>query len=226
MALEDFNVQVGELVIVEGQVAMTSIIEPRPVNKNNSTMGYWLKLVNPHIVDASRGQNLATYIQQSRFNADAKGTVWLDVVSKTRQNGETSPILFIDKVTGTNVVPENNLASGQTVQVAFNSFMPKSQPRMGMGVEGVLLEDFAHIQYYEGGRNLRSIFNLTDVQPAAGNAFGQAPQQAPQTDGVFGQSAQPESPFGQAAQTGSPFGQNPQAGSPFGNASNIFGGQN
>lgn len=199
--LEDFNVEDKEIVIIEGDTARTAILAEAETGGNYSQLTKFVKLTNTKVVDASRGENLAKYIESKINGADR----WFTAMSKL-------PEINVVDASGAKVDLKGELASRQTIKIAYKAYANKNRNgAINSGLQAVLIPDAATIRYYEGGNSgqaTAALFGLDSVQPAAQPAQPAAPAQAapaPEVNNPFA-SAQPAAP---APEVDNPFGANP-----------------
>lgn len=156
--LTDFNVQGGEVVIVEGEVARTALLTPEETGGKFSTLSKFVRLTNAKVVDDSRGANLAKFVQAHISPAEPH---WYTATTKLEN------INVIDNA-GAQVTLQGELRRGQIVRVAINAFVSKNYDRVGSGLQAVLVPDASKIEYAENAASAAtsSLFGLNDVAGA------------------------------------------------------------
>lgn len=167
--LEEFNVQPQEVVIVEGTIARTALIEPDDTGGQFSSKKRFVRVTNAHIVDASKGPNLAKYVE-SHIGTDENH--WYTATTNLEN------IQVVDASTGSNIALQGELARNQVVRLAVNSFKPKNWPNMGSGLQAVSVASEADLKYVGQTASAAALFGLGEVAPATTQAPAASAQPA------------------------------------------------
>lgn len=156
--LTDFNVQAGEVVIVEGEVARTALTAPAATGGKFSTDSLFVRMTNAKVVDDSKGPNLAKFIQA---HISPEDPFWYTATTRL------TTVNVVDNA-GTAVTLKGELRRGQIVRVAINAFTSKTYSRVGSGLQAVLVPDASKLQYADNSANAAtsSLFGINDVASA------------------------------------------------------------
>lgn len=157
--LTDFNVQSGEVVIVEGEVARTALTAPAETGGKFSTNSLFVRMTNAKVVDDSRGANLAKFIQA---HISPEDPFWYTATTKL------TTVNVVDNA-GNAVTLKGELRRGQVIRVAINAFTSKAYSRVGSGLQAVLVSDEASLQYADdsAAAATSSLFGINDVASAS-----------------------------------------------------------
>lgn len=197
--LTDFNVQSGEVVIVEGEVARTALTAPAETGGKFSTNSLFVRMTNAKVVDDSRGANLAKFIQA---HISPEDPFWYTATTKL------TTVNVVDNA-GNAVTLKGELRRGQIIRVAINAFTSKAYSRVGSGLQAVLVSDEASLQYADdsAAAATSSLFGINDVAsatPSTPSATPTAPTAAPE-EKTPAETAETESPNPFATNVNNPF---------------------
>lgn len=189
--LTDFNVQAGEVVIVEGEVARTALTAPAETGGKFSTNSLFVRMTNAKVVDDSRGANLAKFIQA---HISPEDPFWYTATTKL------TTVNVVDNA-GNAVTLKGELRRGQIIRVAINSFNSKAYSRVGSGLQAVLVPDANSLQYAEDSAvaATSSLFGINDVASAATTPAQEAPATTPTPQAEVVPEAKTEEPAGTSA---------------------------
>lgn len=168
----------GEAILIEGELKYSRLREKVPNTTGDRPSKfpadvYRITLENPRLADVKKwglkdnGSNTAlakavfteglthavykTKDGKLRWSFDSKGNVpqIIDLSSSTKDSGPADQIL------------EKELATDQTVVVAFSIFNSKAYNRVGGSLDAVGIEDANHPKYFAGGSDYTSLFGGT-----------------------------------------------------------------
>lgn len=169
------GVEAGQAILIEGELKYSRLREKVP-NTNGDRPSkfpadvYRITLENPRLADVKKwglkdnggdtplakavfteGLNQAVYKTKDgalRWSFDSKGNVpqIIDLSSPTKDAGPADQIL------------EKELATDQTVVVAFSVFFSKTFNRLGGSLDAVGIEDANHPKYFTSGSDYASLF--------------------------------------------------------------------